>query len=276
MKLMGYSEFWPTSYEECFQNWHSYWFVIDFCLSCLLAIVVTIFVLRVIKSKKTAFIYIAGVWLIELCVAFSLPLMALSITVTLLTASLIIFIMFQSELKSIFRDELGWVSIFRTKRNKNIGVNSKDLAVVVESAVIEMARNKCGALIVFERNDRITTDRFSRWSDLEAEVTESLLRTIFYKGTPLHDGATVVREGKIIRAGVIFDSVSVSTAAMPGSLGSRHRAALGVTESCDCFSVTVSEETGSIHICEKGRITKCYVSNFKEKFLECIDPNEYR
>ena len=134
-----------------------------------------------------------------------------------------------------------------------------------------MSRQKCGALLILEIKDRITTDRFSRFSELDCEVTEDIIQTIFYKGSPLHDGATIIREGRILRAGVIFDSVSVSTAAMPGALGSRHRAALGITESCDCVSITVSEETGSIHICHNGQIRKVYMSNFKEILLEVLD-----
>ncbi|MCF0117840.1 MAG: DNA integrity scanning protein DisA nucleotide-binding domain protein [Bacilli bacterium] len=270
MVLSGLYNLWPSSFEDYVANWHNIWFIIDVTISLALAILLSIGVLKILKSKRTSWLFVSLLVLAQLAVTLNMIVVAVTLAVIILVLTILIVIVSSSEIKSVLRDEMGWTYVLKTKKNNNVNRDYHGLCETIESAVIEMSRQKCGALITFERDDRLTTDRFARWNDIEAQVTEEILKTIFYKGSPLHDGATIIREGKIIRAGVIFDSVSVSTAAMPGSLGSRHRAALGITETCDCVSVTVSEETGSIHICENGHITKCYVSNFKEKLLDLL------
>lgn len=245
-----------------------YW--IDFSISCVALFIVLFMIIKFIKVRGLRIGYSILFLFLVAAFAFELSTLVTVLTLLIIVFTIAMLILTGNELRSVLRDEFHFGAIFAIKQNK-VEKNSKaELCDELASAITLMSHDKCGALITIERSDRITTDHFSRWSDIESQVTKELLRTIFYKGTPLHDGATIIREGKIIRAGVIFDSVSVSNKAMPGSLGSRHRAAVGITESYDCIAVTVSEETGSIHICQNGHIEKCFASNIHEKLEEVL------
>ena len=113
-----------------------------------------------------------------------------------------------------------------------------------------MAEQKVGALIVIEREDDVTT-RVTSGCEIDAVVTTRLIEQIFYKNTPLHDGAMVIRHGRITQAAGVLP-VSHNKR-IPPELGLRHRSALGVTEVCDARVIVVSEETGGITVAQRGR-----------------------
>lgn len=253
-------------------NFQNPLFIVDYIISVLVVISLAIFIFKFIKSNIIKFTYSFLFCLILASITCGFDKCTLISLVALIIVTMVIVILTGNEIRSVLRDEFHISGIFNIKKNNVEKSSSYELCDELANAIIAMSYEKCGALICIEREDRITTDNFSRWSDLKAQATNELLRTIFYKGTPLHDGATIIREGQIIRAGVIFDSVSVSNKAMPGYLGSRHRAALGITEGHDCISITVSEETGSIHIYQKGRLEKCFASNIKSKLVELLKP----
>lgn len=119
----------------------------------------------------------------------------------------------------------------------------------IATACFNMAKTKTGALIVIERSAQLDTVADSG-KTLKAELTSSLLETIFFKNSPLHDGAVLVRDNTILAASCILP-VTVRQD-IPSKYGMRHRAAYGVTEEFDVITVTVSEETGSIAIFENG------------------------
>lgn len=264
---------WPAKFQDIQQQFQNPFFLVDYILALIAMALVLAFVYRYIKAKGFRVVFTILCALLVLNLTFNLPLGTIVICLIIVSFVVATIILTGNEIRSVLRDEFHFSGIFSTKKNKVEKISSIQLVDELTTAILAMSHEKCGALITIEKEDRITTDHFSRWSDIDAEPKNELLRTIFYKGTPLHDGATIIREGRIIRAGVIFDSVSVSNKAMPGSLGSRHRAALGITETYDCISITVSEETGSIHIYQNGKIEKCYASNFKEKLIEFLNPN---
>ena len=116
-----------------------------------------------------------------------------------------------------------------------------------------MSQNQVGALITFERELGLKS-YVEAASQLDAEVTAELLYTIFWPGTPLHDGAVIIRQQRLVAAGCLFPLTE-----QPGlspTLGTRHRAAIGVTEESDAVSVVVSEETGRISLAVKGQLTQ--------------------
>lgn len=265
------NEMWLSNWDEVVQSLKNPFFFIDYIISIILIVALILLAFRVFKSKRFAFAFLILFILLGVSLFFHLWITSVSLCLIILLITTVMVIISSSEIRSVMHEDFKWNGTIATKKNVTNKADLRLLCDVVEKAVVEMSRQKCGALLILEIKDRITTDRFSRFSELDCEVTEDIIQTIFYKGSPLHDGATIIREGRILRAGVIFDSVSVSTAAMPGALGSRHRAALGITESCDCVSITVSEETGSIHICHNGQIRKVYMSNFKEILLEILD-----
>jgi diadenylate cyclase len=113
-----------------------------------------------------------------------------------------------------------------------------------------MARQKIGALIVLERETGLT--EFSeRGIPVDAVPSPELIENIFFPNSPLHDGALVLRGDRVVAAGV---TLPLSENSLPGELGTRHRAGLGITERTDAVSLIVSEETGRISVAADGRM----------------------
>ena len=132
----------------------------------------------------------------------------------------------------------------------------------IESAVFTMSRQKVGALITFEKKDSLTAVMKSGTA-IDAPVSAELLQTIFYPGTRLHDGAVVIRNDKIVAASVYF---TPTTRPLSGKYGSRHRAAIGISEICDAVTIVVSEETGRISIAYEGELQPVGPDKFLETF----------
>jgi diadenylate cyclase len=117
------------------------------------------------------------------------------------------------------------------------------------SACEELSRSKTGALIVFERANNLS-DLAVRGTPLNAELTRELLLSIFHPASPLHDGAVIVKNGRLVAARVTLPLSQREDLAF--SLGTRHRAAVGITEATDAVCVVVSEETGAISLSVAG------------------------
>ncbi|MBN1417287.1 MAG: DNA integrity scanning protein DisA nucleotide-binding domain protein, partial [Planctomycetes bacterium] len=114
-----------------------------------------------------------------------------------------------------------------------------------------LANNKVGALIAIEREVGLG-GYIERGVPIDGEVRSELLATIFYPGTDLHDGAAVIRQGRIAAAGCLFplsDNPNLGK-----NIGTRHRAGVGVTEETDCVSVIVSEESGVVSLSVRGQL----------------------
>lgn len=118
------------------------------------------------------------------------------------------------------------------------------------SAVTKMSRSRTGALIVFERQIGMASIKNSA-IQLEAKVSETLLLAIFYPNAPLHDGALIIR-GDTIEAGHAILPLTQQPEYAAMNLGTRHRAAIGVTEETDAVAIVVSEETGGISVAMRG------------------------
>lgn len=159
----------------------------------------------------------------------------------------------------------------KKKVNPEVVFDRDELYKAVYKAVVNMSMVKRGCLITFMKKDDILDDTKlesiikQRGVDLNAPVTPELLETIFYVGTPLHDGAIVIKDDKIARAAVFFTSTSKP---LTGKYGSRHQAALGISENSDSVTIVVSEETGRIGIAFQGEITPVTPDNFLRVFEE--------
>ncbi len=120
-------------------------------------------------------------------------------------------------------------------------------------AAAAMSEDRIGALIVIERE--IDLDNYTEAGTVvDGKVSKELLITIFWPGTPLHDGATVIRKDKIYKAGA-FLPLSLNPN-LPQTVGTRHRAAIGITEETDAVVVAVSEETGAVSVSYSGKMIK--------------------
>ena len=123
---------------------------------------------------------------------------------------------------------------------------------------------KVGALIVFSRENRLD-EYFKTGTVINGQVTEQLLRNIFVNKAPLHDGAVIIQEGKVAAAGCVLP-VSNSTS-LSKDLGTRHRAAVGISEVSDALAVIVSEETGGISVASGGMLKQHLTPDTLEKLL---------
>ena len=116
-----------------------------------------------------------------------------------------------------------------------------------------LSERQVGAIITIEKEDSLNTF-IEKGTKLDSEVTVELLETIFMPGTALHDGAVIIREDRIMCAGTFYPTSETTT--IEKTLGSRHRAALGISEVCDAFTIVVSEETGYISVTFDGTLTR--------------------
>ena len=131
--------------------------------------------------------------------------------------------------------------------------DTSDMLKEVVRAVEKLSHEKVGALIVFERQFRLD-QIIESGTVLDADVTSSLLLTLFYKGTSLHDGAVLIRKGKIAAAGCLLpltDRPKVDV-----EVHTRHKAALGMSENSDAVVLIVSEETGTISLAVNGKLVR--------------------
>ena len=168
-----------------------------------------------------------------------------------------IIVIFQPEIRRFFAEAGG---IFASQYYKSRHAVSQDMISNVVTALENMAATKPGALIVFERN--IGLEGLLKTSvRLDAKVESILLETIFFKNTPLHDCAVIIRGNRIIAAKAVLPLTPEDSMNPAKKLGTRHRAAIGITEETDAVAVTVSEETGMISAAYKGRLLRGYAGD---------------
>ncbi len=156
-------------------------------------------------------------------------------------------ILFQNELKKALTD-FGQTSFFRPFLQA-----TQFEADEIVKAVMRMAERKVGALIAIERRNSLKP-YIEVGTSIDSEVSAELLRTIFQLGTPLHDGAVIIRNNRIAAAACLFP-LSESPR-LSKDLGTRHRAGIGLTEETDAVTIMCSEETGIVSIAYEGRLER--------------------
>lgn len=177
---------------------------------------------------------------------------------------LALVILFQPELRRML-DHLGSVkltSIFGV--NKPIQQEMDAVITQTVRACEAMGREKVGALIVFAREQRLE-EYFKTGTQIDGQVSEQLIRNIFFKNSPLHDGAMIIRDGRVAAAGCVLplsDSNRLSS-----DLGTRHRAGVGMSEASDAVVVIVSEETGTISVAVGGMLKRHLAPQTLDKLL---------
>ena len=132
-----------------------------------------------------------------------------------------------------------------------------DVADTISDACMRLGAKNHGALIVMEYFDNLDKE-ITAGVHIDAKITVELLLQIFYPNTPLHDGAVIIRDGRIYMASTVMPLSSKNSLEKNPDrhLGLRHRAALGVSEETDCLAIVVSEETGTISLCRNGTIQR--------------------
>lgn len=193
-----------------------------------------------------------------------------------LVSAVAIAMIFQSQLRRLL-EQIGRGDIWTVLRPSPVRViiAEDNLLDNIVDAIKALSQNRTGALLVIETTAPMDERDFSvPGVILNAEISKELLQTIFQTSTPLHDGAVFISGSRIVAAGVILP-LSEKTASR--QLGTRHRAAMGITERVEhCICVVVSEETGSISLAERGTLNRPLTSSkLKELLAEYFAPHDH-
>ena len=218
-----------------------------------IAIVWTIFymILKSLKNNVKLSLLFKGILLILKLVAdwWGLVTVGLLLEYVIMWGPLGLIIIFQPEIRTIL-EQIG-----RTKllgRHKVLTVDEREkLVYEIIQAIDYMKKTRIGALIVIER-DVSLQDYISKSTQIYADISSELLISLFFPNNPLHDGGVIIQGDKISCAGAVFPTSN--SLKLNKRLGTRHRAALGITEETDAISIVVSEETGRISIAVKGEL----------------------
>jgi diadenylate cyclase len=181
---------------------------------------------------------------------------------------LALIIIFQPEIRNVL-EQIGKTQLLG--RHKVLSVTEREKLVhEITNAVEYLKRTRIGALIVIER-DVSLRDYIERAKKIYADITSELLVAIFFPNNPLHDGGVIIQGDRISCAGAVFPT-SVDMKIVK-RLGTRHRAALGISEETDCIAIIVSEETGRISIATNGELNyNLTIDDFSEILLDELRP----
>ena len=177
----------------------------------------------------------------------------------------VLAVLFQPELRRFLERMGSGLGLSNMFGQNTSSIHELDLAIdqTVE-AYTTMSRNKVGALMVFERKD-LLDDVIKTGTSLDCAISDELLKNLFWDKAPLHDGAVIVRNGRIVSAGCMLPlsgNVNLSR-----DLGMRHRAGIGISEHSDAVVVIVSEETGSISAAVDGMLKRHLAPETLERLL---------
>jgi len=258
-------------------------FGIKDALDVLLVAALLFWLYKLMKQSGTRNIFIGvlafiGVWLL------TSEILGMRLTGTILDkfmsiGLLVLVILFQEQIRR-FLEEIGsnqrWKGLRRFFRRKLEGRSEADEAMErahrwvmpIVYACMNMARSRTGALIVIEQSMSLTS--YEKTGDIiDARLNARLLENIFFKNSPLHDGATIIARDRIVSAGCILPVSHDSS--IPRSLGLRHRSALGIAQATDAVAIVVSEETGGISIARKGELLTHISTTELERRLTHLD-----
>lgn len=230
---------------------------------------------KMIKKTRAGQIFKGIVLLFGLLVIsklFNMVILKFILTNFLTYGILLLIVVFQPELRNAF-EMLG--------RRRIVDVFDMDDNILVKHSISEivkaveiMSLKQIGALIVIERSTKVT-EVLKEGVGLSAKVSSELIQNIFMPRTPLHDGAIVIDKNQILAAKCILPLASEIS--VPKNLGTRHRAAVGITEISDALVVVVSEETGIISLVESGKLTRNLTGDeLKALLIEKLDRTQNR
>ena len=179
-----------------------------------------------------------------------------------------LIVVFQPELRRTLEKvgKTNFSNLFTSEKN-----DVETLASKIASAASAMSSRRIGALIVLEKGVKIS-DIVRTGTEIDAKVSSELLINIFIPNTPLHDGAVIIREDRVLAAGCILPLTQ--NEALSQEFGTRHRAALGLSESSDALVIVVSEETGKISFTSNGNMSRNHTEEtLKKMIVKALSPD---
>lgn len=204
---------------------------------------------RVWQILKAIMLLVVAAWISNI---FQLNTISFILRNTMQVGILALIILFQPELRRML-ERIGRTNFDSFFRGEDI--DAVKTASEITKAACALSRARLGALIVIEGSNPLT-DIFGTGTMLNADVSSDLLITIFFNKTPLHDGAVVIRDGRVLCAACVLPLTQNES--LSHELGTRHRAAIGLSEISDATVLVVSEETGKISIARNGLLARDY------------------
>ena len=177
--------------------------------------------------------------------------------------ALVLVILFQPELRKAL-ERMGRSRLITKGNHRNEDEDSDRMIEEIVQTVVDLSRRRVGALLVFERKTGLQ-DVIETGTELNAEISAPLLENIFEPNTPLHDGAVVIREDRVMAAACILPLAEAS--GVIRGLGTRHRAAVGISENTDAAVVVVSEQTGIVSLATDGTLKRPFTVDELRSFL---------
>lgn len=188
--------------------------------------------------------------------AFDLAVLRWVLAVVFNSAIVALAVIFQPELRRML-EKIGQINLGNNQVLDSEQERTKEAIDSICKAAGNMKDSKTGALIVFERKTQLG-EIINTGTVIDAKPSVSMVCNVFYPKSPLHDGAVIVRDGRLYAAGCILPLTQNNN--LSTHFGTRHRAAIGMTENSDAIVLVVSEETGNISIAYNGRITRNYTA----------------
>ncbi len=260
-----------SSVTQFFSSYHWFSDTVDILFVALFIF----FIIRLVRDSRAEQLIKGIIFLLLLyLVAYFLELTTVKFLLNAVfdNALLVLIIIFQPEIRRALEQaghsRVGLSRLFG-------GINQMDSSIAIEqwhkaieataNALMILQKQKMGALVVLERTTRLG-EIVRSGTIVEAEPSGELIANLFFNKAPLHDGAMIIRDGKIYAAGCILpltDNLQISS-----ELGTRHRAGVGMSENSDSVVVILSEETGTISIAEAGELKRNFTHDTLVKALE--------
>lgn len=262
--MIKMQDFWNGSFINYIKN---PWNIITLIIDIVIVIFLIVKVVKILKGSR-AMQLVKGIlfliiitWLSSI---FNFKILNYILTTIMTYGVILLIVLFQPELRRAL-EQLGssnkWTKYFGL--DKDIISKTKEDIYKIVLAAVELSKKKIGALIVIERDIKLKEITATGVS-LNSEISPQIIVNIFTPNTPLHDGAVVISDNKISAAACMLPLASDEDIAR--ELGTRHRAALGMSKESDAIIVVVSEETGKISIAKEGTL----IADLKEEALKKI------
>ncbi len=224
------------------------------------------FIINLIRQTQTSKVF-GGVLVILVALWLSGEIQLYTVNYLLRNAVqiglLALVVLFQPEIRR-FLEKLGTGTAFTKLFGANQLHTAETAITQTVLACTDLSSSHTGALVIFERDNRLD-DQVRTGTIIDAEITAELLKNIFYPKAPLHDGAVIIRGGRILAAGCMLPLSNNPN--LSRDLGMRHRAGIGMSEATDALVVIVSEETGAISVAERGMLKRHLTKETFEKIL---------
>lgn len=243
----------------------------------ILIVAIIIYELLLLTRHTRGSALLKGLFLL-LIIAFMSNLLGLVSMNWLLNAilqngAIVLVVLFQPEFRKAL-ERMGRSRVFQKSGHKPLNEERDLIISEIIQTIMDLSKRRVGALIVFEQQTGLE-DVIETGTRLNAEISAPLLENIFEPNTPLHDGAVVIRDNEIMAAACILPLAEAS--GVSRELGTRHRAAVGISENTDAIVLVVSEETGIVSLARDGHLTRpLTVKNLEEVLGEIYTSRKSR